>query len=425
MVKQRNALKAGIFIVVSMALVFAVVVGIRGIAGLTEELQLRTVTFELRDDLAGLNVGDDVRIGGFKVGDVRKIQIIGMNDERVKGRGKHDDQAMILVTFGLPKRFELREGAEIGIQTTVTEKTCLNISKLGLGTPLPAEVALVGQPSALGQVMADLKQMSPMIRATVADIHTKTVPGVNQILADVQTQTIPTVNRTVVAYKATADAGTDFLVELRASFKPVIDRYYAVAGSTKGMMEEVRAMFGDTKLDFRGTMANLNSATGTLKDRLPGLLQQVDGVLGDGQLAIKGAAEAMEDIKGTAANAKHLTGTAKVLLAGNKAKMDGMIKALNLTANNLELGSAEIRSRPWRLLYSPKKGEVSNLALFDAAREFAKGAGELNDAAQALRDAVNAQEDDPAKLEKLKTQLEQSFGRFGEMEQKLWESVKE
>ena len=260
-----------------------------------------------------------------------------------------------------------------------------------------SETVLVGQPSALGQVMADLKAMSPMIRATVADIHTKTVPGVNLILSDVHTQTIPTVNRTVVAYKATADTGTDFLVELRSYLKPVIDRYYGVADSTSGMMDEVRAVFGDTKADFRGTMSNLNAATGTVKDRLPGLLHQVDGVLGGVQIAVKGATEALEDVKGTLANTKDMTGSAKAIVVGNKGRMDSMIKSLNLTAKNLELGSSEIRSRPWRLLYSPKKGEVANLALFDAAREFAKGAGEMNDAAQALRDAVKAAETDPAK----------------------------
>jgi ABC-type transporter Mla subunit MlaD len=423
--KQRNALKAGIFIVTATALAFAVAVWIRGLAGFVEKMQLRTVTFELRDDLAGLNVGDDVRIGGFKVGDVRRIEIVARDDPRLQGRVSAGEPALILVTFALPQRFELRDGAEVGIQTTVTEKTCLNISRLGTGQALAADLALVGQPSPLAQVMADLRQISPMVRHTLADIHTRTLPGINQILADVQTQTVPAINQTVAAYKTTAETGTTFLAELRGQLKPIIDRYHGVADSTRGMMDEIRSLFGDTGDDFRGTVANLNATTGTLKQRLPGLLEQADEVLAAVQSAVEGATEAMDDIRQTAANTRDLSGSARSIVVGNKGRMDSMIKSLNLTATNLEMGSSEIRSRPWRLLYSPKRGEVANLALFDAAREFARGAGELNDAAQALRDAVKAPEADAGKLEQLRTHLEQTFIRFGEMEQKLWESVKD
>ena len=53
----------------------AVTVAIRGLAGLTTPTDLRSVRFELSDDVGGLRVGDDVRVGGFKVGEVHSITL--------------------------------------------------------------------------------------------------------------------------------------------------------------------------------------------------------------------------------------------------------------------------------------------------------------------------------------------------------------
>jgi len=97
MAKERNAFKAGLFIVVSIALTIAVIVAIRGIGTLLEPDQVRTVTFTLADDIGGLRVGDDVRVGGLKVGIVRSLKI--------------DTEARpprIIATFNMPKRLPLR-----------------------------------------------------------------------------------------------------------------------------------------------------------------------------------------------------------------------------------------------------------------------------------------------------------------------------
>ena len=75
MKNERNALKAGLFMVVSLVLIIALIFGIKGVSRLTEPVQYRTVSFKLSDDVGGLRVGDDVRIGGAKVGAVRSIDV--------------------------------------------------------------------------------------------------------------------------------------------------------------------------------------------------------------------------------------------------------------------------------------------------------------------------------------------------------------
>src|SRR3954451_19781071 len=75
MAKQRNNLKAGIFILVSVALIVTIILSITGLQRFIMPEQERTVSFRLSDDLGGLRVGDEVRLGGFKVGTVRDIEV--------------------------------------------------------------------------------------------------------------------------------------------------------------------------------------------------------------------------------------------------------------------------------------------------------------------------------------------------------------
>src|SRR4051794_35189328 len=75
MAKQRNNLKAGIFILVSISLIVTIILSITGLQRFIMPEQERTVSFRLTDDLGGLRVGDEVRLGGFKVGTVRDIEV--------------------------------------------------------------------------------------------------------------------------------------------------------------------------------------------------------------------------------------------------------------------------------------------------------------------------------------------------------------
>jgi predicted Zn-dependent peptidase len=68
---------------------------------------------------------------------------------------------------------------------------------------------------------------------------------------------------------------------------------------------------------------------------------------------------------------------------------------------------------------------MGNLNLFDATREFADGANNVNDASLALRDALKNPNSDPKEIQKLMDQLDQAFANFNLVEHKLWDSVKD
>ena len=421
MAKQRNALKAGIFILISIVLIFTIAVSIRGLSQLLEPKQDRFVEFSLKDDVGGLRVGDDVRIGGYKVGEVKDIEVV-LPDR-------------IHITFSIPRRFVLHEGYRVAIQGTVTGQSWLNFESLGdtsLAVVKP-ELPLSGRPGAMTAVVSGLAsivnqfdtQTMPTIDAALVELRTKAVPGISQIVEDVRTKTVPEATQTVASYRTTAETATGVLTEVRSYLKPVIDRYYAVADSAKGMMDEVRAIFGDTKADIRTTMANISSATGTVKEKLPVIMDRIDGVLQKADTAVAGAGQAMVDVKKTVENVRDITDAARSVMVSNKGKMDGIIAALKVTGDNLKGASAEVRRSPWRLLYKPEANEMANLNLYDTARQFADGANNLNDAARALRDALKDTSVDPQRLQQLMDKVDKSFENFNGVEKKLWEQVRE
>ena len=402
MATQRNALKAGLFIVVSLALVLAVVFAIKGFSLLVEPSRQRTVAFSVQDDLGGLRTGDDVRIGGFKVGTVDRIVIEAPSGEGAEPR--------LVVAFSLPTRFAVREGYLIRIQTSVTGQSVLNFEKLGTGPAVPEDVVLAGAPSAFSETVADL-------RGTVVELKARSIPAVTE---------------TALKFGRTADAAASFLTDVRGQIKPVVEKYNAVADAAKSaadrtaeMMVQMRDMFGEGKGDFKGTLANLNSATGALKEKLPPALDRFSEVLAKLNSSLASADAALKDIRDAARDIKDASASASSILVANRGKIESMVASLKAAGDNLKNATAEIRRSPWRLLYKPDESQAANMNLFDAARHFADGAGRLADAAQALRDAAQDRQADPAKVKALMEKLEESFKAFSEVERKLWTSVRD
>jgi ABC-type transporter Mla subunit MlaD len=59
---DRNAFKAGLFIIISLFLIIALILGIKGIGRFVVRTQDRMVRFALSDDIGGLSPGDSLPI---------------------------------------------------------------------------------------------------------------------------------------------------------------------------------------------------------------------------------------------------------------------------------------------------------------------------------------------------------------------------
>jgi phospholipid/cholesterol/gamma-HCH transport system substrate-binding protein len=399
--KERNALKAGLFMVFSIGLIVFTIVGIKGASRVTDPADVRTVRFKLSDNVGGLRVGDDVRVGGLKVGVVKDLDF---NPAGAEG------EAQITIWFTVPKRIPLKREAVVRIESTVTGTSNLNIESLGAGDAMPPTETLLGAPSQLNSILASVGKMAPEATGLIKDVRTVTVPKVNNALDKT--------SDTVVAFKDTGTNATELIKTLRAKVVPIM----AVA---RQALTHVRDIFGESKGDIKGTLANLNTSTGTIKEKLPGILDKVDTALAKAQTTVEGINSALEDIKKVAANTRDITASGRSIVSGNRGKIDGMIASLKTTGDNLKAASSEIRHSPWRLLYKPGPGEVSNLNLYDTARQFADGANGLSEAATALRDALKNPNVEKEEVQKLVEKLDKSFDHFGSVEDELWKQVKQ
>src|SRR5438552_12386271 len=190
MTNERNAFKAGLFIVLSIALIFSVTVMIKGVGRFTEPTSLRSVQFSLTDNIGGLRIGDDVRVGGLKLGIVKAVDLMPQSDGSQK----------ILVSFTMPQRIPLHKNAHLVVESTVTGTSDLNIDSLGDGAILAENEALVGSPGTLTTILAGAQQIMPIVKDAMSDVKTKTIPKFNT---------------TIDKFGGTADTGKEALAQIR------------------------------------------------------------------------------------------------------------------------------------------------------------------------------------------------------------------
>src|SRR5215218_6983114 len=98
MPKNRSALRAGLLMIGSVALIICVVIGIKGLAWIRDRTVTHLVAFDLKTNIGGLRVGDEVRVGGFKVGEIKRITLVKDNDPA-------RDPYFILVAFSVPEKY--------------------------------------------------------------------------------------------------------------------------------------------------------------------------------------------------------------------------------------------------------------------------------------------------------------------------------
>ena len=389
--KQRNAFRAGVFMLLSIVLILAMVVAIKGFGRVFEPVQIRAARFPLRADLGGLQVGDNLRVAGFTVGEIQSISLV----TNVK-------KPFVRVTFTMPKKYTLRTGAQLVIGGTITGTSWLNFESLGSGAPLKPDYVLTGHPSGISHALATVASLAPQIKAMVTQVRTTTVPLINADLTRLGT------TEDSIHTAATSAAGV--LNSVHDEIPPVVARYNRAADKTAYAMDQAGKLLHSGRT---GAVVNLNAATAEIKKAIPALLAEAQSDL--------------DDVHATFANSTALTARARTLLATNQDRVNSIIRALRGASVNLKTFAVEIRHSPWRLLYKPGKKDINNVEIYDAVREFDQAARHLQRAADALNASAAAGPQTPARQAQLKhlmAQLTTTFSHFQQVETKFWKAVK-
>jgi ABC-type transporter Mla subunit MlaD len=403
MPKQRNALRAGIFMLISLALILIVIIAITGASKFTESYNTYHVAFDMGDDIGGLRVADDVRIGGLKVGNVSDVVI-------------DQDKNAVVVIIDIPAKYNVAKDADIYVQRGLTGTAAINFDNLGTGPRAAPGEYLTGHPDQLTGLFHMLASMKPDIRTVVDNLKTAS----EKINTDLDKFGV-----TADSFSATGFAATDTVQSVRVRLPEIIDRLNTLLDTARQMVVAVRDFFGPSSSDFRQTLVNLNRITGSLRDHVPTLLDQIHVLVAKLDGAVDHASGALTDIQATANNLQSATRTIRSVLTDNHGKLDAIIAGLKSTSDNLKYASVEIRHSPWRLLYQPKPGEVANLNIYDSVRQFAEAANSLDNASTSLRDTLKDPNADPEQVKKLMAHLDDSFAKFQQVQSKLWNEIKE
>jgi ABC-type transporter Mla subunit MlaD len=179
MAKDRSAFRSGLLMLASVALIICVIIGIKGLSWISDRQKGYLVAFDLKTNIGGLRIGDEVRVGGFKVGEVKHITL-------VQDSTPSHPPYYILIAFSVPEKYSIRQDAKIRIDGTLTGTSWLNFEELGKGSPLASDQPLIGQPSSTTELIAKISGLSPEIQGVLSDIRTKTLPGIVKTLDDVR-----------------------------------------------------------------------------------------------------------------------------------------------------------------------------------------------------------------------------------------------
>lgn len=330
------------------------------------------------EDVQSLQEGDPVYVFGMKVGRVISIELLPATAE---------DPSLVRATFVVPTRFRerLRVDSKVKIDKTLTGTISVLIQE-GAGRLLPEGQVLRGQPTAdfsvvtekANQVLAEGEQLVSAIRSIVESIESEgTLTTAIQDLAGL-------------------------VKDLRAEIVPIRDRLRA-------LLSEIQEIVDENRLDIRHSVANLKETT----DRANAIAEKLQ--------------ETPDLLNGSLAEIEKAGASVKDLLVENRSHIDTILQDLRHTATNSANLTAEVKRRPWRLLYRPSESEIQAMDLYDAAWAYNLGASELNRSVRDLADQwtrLDREGQDVEILREAEEEVRQSLKRYREAEDVFWEKLR-
>jgi len=374
---SKYAFQAGLFILLSIAGAIFLVARVAESRRTPSDARLYVAVFDAGEDIAGLSPGAEVRLMGLKVGRVESVEVVKP--------ARSEDDAKIHVGFVVGDGLELRtQGAIVELQTAVTGGAWLNILSVGHGVALAEGGQVSAKASNLLAIMADVRDE---VQITMAALR--------KDLDDISTELVQTAD----SIEKSANTATVLIEKMDQKFEPMVKDFDTLLAEATGVMTDIRGVFGDSGTDIRTTLANLNTITTGLDQKLPATFDEITGLV---------------------SKASHAIGGVETLLADNKPNIDRMVESAKRSADELEGLVDDLRANPSRLIWPPDEKDLNNLELYATARAYAKAAEDLESAAAALQQASALEGIDPAKLEALRTGLIQQFEHFDKLQDEMW-----
>lgn len=386
--KKRNEVLVGVYTIVALALLLFLIFSMGGLEDMLEE---RTIVRARFQDVLGLRVGDPVFLFGMKVGTVQGVDVLPPEP---------DAKAVLTVTLAFPERFRtyIRSNTQVKIGKSITGSLSVLIKEpdadLGPALPEGDDVFLEGS------VAPDISDIADDMSGLLAEAE-GAVAGVTKMLERIETS--GNLDRTLEEVATVAG-------RLRTDLDPILTSMKDTIASLKETLDEGRGLISENREDVRETVASLKGTVASAD----GFLERLDPVPGKLDDALQTFRDSLGDVRG--------------LLGDNRPHVDGILEDLSVTANNAANLTAEIKRRPWRLLYRPDPEELEAMELYDAAWAYNLGTSELHRSVRVLEDRLRKTEPDEDKRRKVEDALSRvraSIDRYREAEETFWEKLGE
>ena len=299
------------------------------------------------------------------------------------------ERTRVVITLRVDGRVRplLRVDSPVEIDKNLTGNLNVLVRE-GSGGPLPAgEFYLLGSPG------VDLNTIAARINAMLKQAE----PAVGD-LASLASRLASSGD-----IGAALKDGAGLLRDLREGMGPIQERLQAALSQAGSILEENRA-------DLRSAASDLAQGA-ALARRVLEKVEPAAGGLGGAVSELERAAAAIGDA-----------------VESGRPGIDAIIADAREAMANAANVTADIRRRPWRLLYRPSRGEEETLDLYDAAWAYNLEASQLERCLRELTSVVSRDGPPPAGASTLKDALvrvEESLRRHREAEEAFFRKLKD
>ena len=355
--KQRNNVKAGVFVLLSLILGLVVV---SVLTNLWETITVRTTRyhalFSVEDGVSTLATGSKVRLGGLAIGSVASVTPAIKKDSPI---------SVIDVYFDINADISLYTNLHLEVHSGLLgSKAWLSISDVGSGELATSETELGGTSTTMvGQFLGseadeDIRQTLAAFRK-ISTALTKDGDALRMILGDEKADEI---------FQAITSAknGLQSIQELSTNIQTVWPSWET---SVSGLLASAK----DLPTTIDSTLNDIQEMIGEIRATI---LPKVE--------------RSMASLESTTKSLAAMTKSLQDASPKWSNKVTSILSNIDQATTRAKSAVDDISASPWRLLYRPTDREIAYEQLNDASWHLLAALSELRESAAELRALVDA-----------------------------------